>query len=211
MVISCTVLWNNVSIRTFALVDTGATGFAFIAKDFVRLHSLPLQALKDPRIIEIIDRRPIDSGAVTHIVRLGLNIHGHEEEVPFFVTSLEHYPLVLGIPWMQLHDVAILFSSNSLTFGSQYCQTHCSPHPATAVVAEGISIPLSERLAGLINNIAMISTVVMKLLVRKAKPILLSLYKINQVIKAETMNAEWRKQIPTEYHDFLHLFDEKLV
>lgn len=134
---SCILLINNVSIRIFALVVTGATAFAFINKDFTSLDSLPLQLLKEPRHFEVIDGRPMDSGAVTHIARLGLNIHGHEEDDPLFVTSLGHYPVVLGIPWMQVHNIAIRFGSNSLNFGSPYCPSPCTSPPATPVVAEG--------------------------------------------------------------------------
>jgi len=49
-----------------------------------------------------------------------------------FVTKLGHYPIVLGIPWMELHDVAIRFSSRTLTFGSQYCIANCNRVPTVA-------------------------------------------------------------------------------
>jgi len=48
-----------------------------------------------------------------------------------FVTKLGHYPIVLGIPWLQLHEVAVWFASNMVTFGSQYCTTHCHGTPGT--------------------------------------------------------------------------------
>jgi len=44
-----------------------------------------------------------------------------------FVTKLGHYPIVLGIPWMDLHVINIRFRSRTVTFGSQYCSTHCLP------------------------------------------------------------------------------------
>lgn len=127
------------------------------------------------------------------------------------VTSPEHYPPLLGIPWMQLHDVRICFVSNSLTFGYQYCQFCCSPHPATLLVAEGISTPLPERPILPKFNVAKISTVAMKLLSKTSKPVALTLYEINQAIKVETTKAVWKKSIPAEYHDFLDLFDKKLA
>ena len=46
-----------------------------------------------------------------------------------FVTKLGHYPILLGIPWLELHNVAIQFSSRTLTFGSQYCALHCNRTP----------------------------------------------------------------------------------
>jgi hypothetical protein len=53
-----------------------------------------------------------------------------------FMTKLGHYPLMLGIPWLKLHDVAICFASNLVTFGSQYCLAHCNDR---AVTIRGIS------------------------------------------------------------------------
>jgi hypothetical protein len=35
-----------------------------------------------------------------------------------FVTKLGHYPIVLGIPWLKEHNVAIRFASNLVTFVS---------------------------------------------------------------------------------------------
>lgn len=61
----------------------------------------PLQALEDTSILEVIDGHGIDSDAVTCIALLGGNIHNHEEEAAFFIRSVGHYTLVLGIPLMQ--------------------------------------------------------------------------------------------------------------
>jgi hypothetical protein len=48
-----------------------------------------------------------------------------------FITKLGHYPIVLEIPWLRLHDVAVWFVSNTVTSGSQYCITHCHNAPVT--------------------------------------------------------------------------------
>jgi hypothetical protein len=43
-----------------------------------------------------------------------------------FITKLGYYPIVLSIPWLKQHDVAICFASNLVTFGSQYCLAYCN-------------------------------------------------------------------------------------
>jgi len=48
-----------------------------------------------------------------------------------FIRKLGHYPVVLGIPWSQLHDVAVRFASNMTTFGSQYCIICCHDAPGS--------------------------------------------------------------------------------
>jgi hypothetical protein len=65
-----------------------------------------------------------------------MQIQEHKEQLPMFITKLGHYPIVLGIPWLQLHDVAIRFASNTVTFESQYCITHCHD---TSVIVKGVT------------------------------------------------------------------------
>jgi len=124
LVILCNLSFGDKTIATHALIDCRATGVSFVNENFARHHQLPLTALKYPRAIEVIDGHPISSGDITHTTNVTLLIHEHQEQLPMFVTKLGHYPIVLGMPWMELHDVAIRFSSRTLTFGSQYCIAH---------------------------------------------------------------------------------------
>ena len=90
-------------------VTNGAIGFAFMDEDFARHHQFPLIPLKKPRtlLVEVIDRRPIVSGMITHLVHAKLQIRHHMEDAFFFVTRLGHYPLFLGILWLRHYDVNI--------------------------------------------------------------------------------------------------------
>jgi hypothetical protein len=62
-----------------------------------------------------------------------------------FVTKLGYYPIILGIPWLKQHDVAIRFASNLMTFGSQYCLAYCNDR---AVMVWGTSEQPPEYLTG---------------------------------------------------------------
>jgi len=122
LVMACTIVDNHKEIRSHALIDSGATGYAFIAKVFAERHNVPLFELKEPRPLMVIDGRPVSSEAITHITKIGLSINNHHEMIPaFFVTTLGGYHLTLSIPWLKHHDVKIDFASNSLTFESKYC------------------------------------------------------------------------------------------
>ena len=119
LVITCSLTVNNQEIPTHALIDCGATGIAFMDQDFARHHQIPLQELKEKKQVEVIDGRPIESGDITHIAKVGMKIQEHREQLPMFITKLGHYPIVLGIPWLRRHDVAVRVASNTVTFGSQ--------------------------------------------------------------------------------------------
>jgi len=129
LVITCTLTMHNQEIPMHVRIDCGATGIAFIDQDFARHHQIPLQELKEMKHVEVIDRRPIESGDITHIAKVGMKIQDHREQLPMFATKLEPNPIVLGIPWLRLHDVMVRFASNNITFGSQYCTTHCHDTP----------------------------------------------------------------------------------
>ena len=98
LIIECTIEDFLRRLKLHSLVDCGASGFAFIDKDYAHYHNLPLHSLKEPRYLKVIDGRPIDSGDITYVVKVGLNINGHNERLSAYVMKLGHYPLVLGIP-----------------------------------------------------------------------------------------------------------------
>jgi hypothetical protein len=70
--------------------------------------------------LEVIDGRSIKSGSIITMAKLNLKIHSYEE-LPAFVTKLGHYPMELGLPWFQLHDVTIRFHKKRIVFKSNNC------------------------------------------------------------------------------------------
>jgi hypothetical protein len=127
---------NNQELPTHALINCGGMGIAFMDQDFARHHQISLQKVKEKKQVEVIDGRPIESGDITHIGKVGMQLQEHKEQLPMFITKLGHYPIVLGIPWLHLHDVTMRFASNTVAFGSQYCITHCHD---TSVTVQGVT------------------------------------------------------------------------
>ena len=107
LVVSCILSVNGQTIATHALIDSGATGIAFIDKNFAYHHQLPLVPFPNPRSLEVIDGHPISSGDITHTTTINCSINEHQEELPMFVTQLGHYSIILSITWMDLHDIDI--------------------------------------------------------------------------------------------------------
>jgi len=201
-------------LPTHALVDCGATGYAFADEEYVRDHNLPLFKLKQPRSLDVIDGRPVESGAITYITKVIANINGHKEELSMFITKLGHYPIILGLPWMWRHDVPISFSKNTLTFDSDFCLTHCCPK--NAVTIQAISIYPPEKL-----SIALIAGSTFTRTLRRKKgiiaPFKMTLYESDKVLKlyedAEPLIEEdkIRELMPEDYHEFLPLFKKAVA
>ena len=97
IVISTQIQDESSLISTHTLIDYGATGFAFIDKEFAYDHNFPLFKLKKPCCLEVIDGRPIESSLITHMTKLKITIADHQEKIPLFVTKLCHYSIVLGL------------------------------------------------------------------------------------------------------------------
>ena len=125
LVLPCFVDIGKQQLQTIALVDSGANGIAFIDQTFVRNNKIPLRRLRKPRRLEVVDGRQSAAGLITDMVLLPVEFRGHRESLPCFVTKLSQNPIVLGIPWLQIHDANTSWRRNTLTFDSDYCRREC--------------------------------------------------------------------------------------
>ncbi|KAH0606496.1 uncharacterized protein H6S33_003330 [Morchella sextelata] len=201
-VASCKIVNNKIPIQTYALIDTGCSGFAFIDETFACHNNLPFLPLKSPRTLEVIDGQPTSSGQITHLCYLPLSIDSHHESIPFFVTKLGSYPLVLGIPWLQLHDATLRFKDNSILFDSEYCKRKCNS-PAIPVPIRGITPPPRFHL---------ISSAALCCFARRDKLQIFSttIKEIDQAM-GEPLKKDWRNRVPTRYKRFHKMMDEKFA
>jgi len=87
-------------------------------------HHLPFFALPKQRPLRGFNGN-IET-YVTHYTRTSMNINGHvDKSMFFFLTRLEHYAVILGLPWLRKHNPRMDFLDFSLTFDSSFCQTNC--------------------------------------------------------------------------------------
>jgi predicted aspartyl protease len=207
LVITCFLSHSDQEIQTYALIDCGATGYAFVDEDLACHNQLPLRTLKNPRTLEVIDGHQISSRNITQIAEVQLSIQEYRERLPMFVTKLGHYTIVLGIPWLKQHNVAIRFASNVVTFGSQYCLAHCNNRAVTVHgTSEDPPKPLTANASPL--SIAMIEPVPLTRQAKRNRRQIhaISLYEINKAFDQNKETNNISDIIPLEYHKFLPLF-----
>ncbi|SGY80355.1 BQ5605_C008g05367 [Microbotryum silenes-dioicae] len=92
-----------------------------LATSFVHDNHLQLIAHPTPIPLYVIDGRPIQSGNITHFVHLEVQFNGHTQSLRADVTQLGTYPLVLGTPWLRLHNPIIDWKRNTLVYSCQSC------------------------------------------------------------------------------------------
>ncbi|KAG1038307.1 hypothetical protein G6F43_012708 [Rhizopus delemar] len=115
---------TQASILTTAMIDSGAMS-NFIDSNFVKHHDIPLYPREIPAIVQNVDGSSISSGVVTHESRLSLTTGNHSEHIVLDSVSLGHYPVILGISWLTIHNPIIHWDTRKIVFSSQFCSTNC--------------------------------------------------------------------------------------
>jgi hypothetical protein len=200
------------------MLDSGASGYAFIDSTFAQTHSLPLTQLQYPRRLDVVDGRAVSSGSITHLASINLGIMSHHESASCFVTKLGHYPIILGISWLRLHQPTINWGLNTLTFDSNHCRQSCSaprnfpvqvtglssvPESFLPVVTE--SAPIMELTSSL--DICMIGAVPFTRLAkhRDVEVFAISMRDIEKALSSKP-EIDPRTKLRSEYHDLVEVF-----
>ncbi|KAI2661215.1 Transposon Tf2-9 polyprotein [Labeo rohita] len=133
--IPVTLCFEDLSVHTTALIDSGAAG-NFIDADFVRTNHLPILSCVSPVAVAALDGRPLGTGRIEHTTG-DLTLHTepqHKETIRFFIITSPRTPLILGYPWLHQHEPTISWSEATITHWSSRCQPHFS-QPAVQLTA----------------------------------------------------------------------------
>jgi len=114
LAVSCTLEDQDNKIRFYAFIDFEAIDYSFVNENFMRCQNLSLYKLIDSRDLNVIDERLNVAEDITHVTKIRLDIESHSEELSLFVTRLDHYSVILEMPWLCHHDARILLVANTL-------------------------------------------------------------------------------------------------
>ena len=115
------------SIKMAAMVDSGAMG-NFIHPRFISEHGLVTRG-RTPLVVN-----DVNGWLLLHMdqqVKICMVLGGHSEMLTFDVALLGKHNIVLGLLWLQWHNLTIHWSSRKITFVSDYCEEHCLTQPAS--------------------------------------------------------------------------------
>ena len=68
------------------------------------------------------------AGIISYAARIILVFKDYLEELYCLVISLAKFDIILGMSWLELYDLHILFKKWSCTFNSDYCMSECLKH-----------------------------------------------------------------------------------
>ncbi|KAL0154063.1 hypothetical protein M9458_050637 [Cirrhinus mrigala] len=125
MSIPVTLLINGQKIATTAFIDSGAEG-NFIDEDFAKLTHVPLIPCGSRVAVAALDGRPLGTGEVPFTTKDLTLLIGplHSESIRLFTLHSPEHPIILGLPWLELHDPTISWTEHQSTRWSDHCQHH---------------------------------------------------------------------------------------
>ena len=100
MVVFCVLRCHQARIQALSLIDSGASGYVFMDQNFAHKHSFLLHKLKYPCRLFGFDGRPAQTSNITYVTKATLVLGEHSKKLLLFVTDLQHYPIILGHPWL---------------------------------------------------------------------------------------------------------------
>ena len=181
---------------TTALIDCGATS-CFIDRHLVNRLRIPLHNHQRPLDLKVVDGRPIQSGPVMqYTAPIKLTLGQHQEDISLNVTSIPESPVVLGLPWLQMHNPVIDWRSHRITFTD-----------SSSTVPKSTDLQPPRALAPPSPHIAFINAAAFSRIAKKN-----SVYTIH--LKSADLNftpnaVQSSPQLPEKYKDFADVFEKK--
>lgn len=109
-------------------------------------HHIRLTRLPKPMPIAGFHGEVLDENTVTHCAVARMRIHDHvEAEAFFYVTVLSRYPIILGMPWLTVHNPLVNWTSRTISFQSQFCHANCNTPARPATVKCLQDVPPKAR------------------------------------------------------------------
>lgn len=83
--------------------------------------------------VTAMNNQPIEEGYLTHqttlfTLKIGLF---HQEEISFYIISTPTNPIILGLPWLHIHDPQLSCQNRQLIHWSSHSLAHCMQNPLT--------------------------------------------------------------------------------
>lgn len=228
---------DNTTLIT--LIDTGASGFAFISERICNQLKLIPSILKSPLALVGFEGK---SGAqITKTLTFSLAVGRHREKITAFVTPNMKYDLVLGLPWLEEHNPYVNWTENTITFGETCMQKACCQFETTIPYVNAITdlssaesyaqkgTPIQPPEISKENYSSPIQVSAIDFFDLSQKPensyFALSIrdldllldpcmqreptVQINNASICIPKNADPEQYLPAQYHDFLDVFDRK--
>ena len=106
MTVGLEKLENYKGIVVKVLLDSGAIGLLMDTK-FTKEKRFKLERLKNPLLVQNVDRTINMGGAITYQVECNMFFKGYIKRAWMDVCNLEKMEVILGMPWLVAYNLEI--------------------------------------------------------------------------------------------------------
>lgn len=132
--------WSCDTLPIHVFVDSGADD-NFIDSSLVKQSLIPVEALIIPKTVNTLDGRWL-AVITQRTVPVTLIISGnHRESIQLFIIPSPCSLVVLGLPWIQLHNPHMDWSAATISSWSPFCHTHCFHSAVSTDKIKALSVP----------------------------------------------------------------------
>ncbi|KAK3571296.1 hypothetical protein QTP86_005932 [Hemibagrus guttatus] len=128
--------WNDVSLKAVfqrslnielqaelaSMIDSGSA----LNQDLITTFNIPIQPCNPPLQVNAVNNKPIGDSIVQQTLPMQLQVGlFNQETISFYVIDSPHHDIILGYPWLSVHDPVISWHHGEITLWSQFCFSHC--------------------------------------------------------------------------------------
>ena len=112
------------------MIDSGADS-NFLSENFVSKHKIPRSAKSNPVQFVGIDGTPLNPEGIKEEARVLLtcqvsdSTYHTDPDCLFDIIHLSTFDVILGLPYLRLHQPQIEWKTPCIHFNSEFCKTHC--------------------------------------------------------------------------------------
>ena len=108
--------FGSITLQTMALLDSWAK-FCFMDILFTRTQGIPVVRNTIPIPVEVIDGPSLSSSAIKEAtIPLILRVGCHQEEAIFNLIASPRHPIILGLSWLEKHNLVVDWHTRSIDF-----------------------------------------------------------------------------------------------
>ena len=117
-----TKMWINEAVEIQVMIDSGSAG-NFISPATVQKYGLKTHMCDTPLSVTHVQGGSV--GVVSEQVTLMMSKGSHQETLTLNVVPLGKHVIILGMPWLMVHNPSMDWETRRVTFNSKYCSRGC--------------------------------------------------------------------------------------
>ena len=117
-----TKVWINEAVEIKAMIDSGSAGY-FISPATVEKYGLVTHMQDTPLSVTHVQGGSV--GVVSEQVTCEMSLGTHKETITLDVVPLGKHAIIIGMPWLRVHNPNLDWQTQQVTFNSEYCNRGC--------------------------------------------------------------------------------------